>query len=92
MIALASVIASPLFWPVRGAPGVRQRLFLQKSNKKAQFPHAVTRRGQLHPQEPTFQTQFCRHPGLQMNYDNYSVSVYCSADFVNRQFVTYMTA
>jgi hypothetical protein len=91
MIALASVIASPLFLPMHGAPGVRPRLFLRKRNKKRSFSHAVTRRGRLPRQEPTFQAQSCRQPGLQLNYENCIVSIYCSADFVNLPCVTYMT-
>jgi hypothetical protein len=93
MIALASVIASPLFLPLRGAPGVRPRLFLTKEvTKKRRFPHAATRRDRLRRQEPTFQAQSCRQLGLQLSYDNCIVSVYCSADFVNLQFVTYSVA
>jgi hypothetical protein len=93
MIALASVIASPLFWPVRGAPGVRPLLFLAKEeHPSAVASTAATYRGRLHRQEPTFQAQSCRQLGLQLNSDNCIVSVYCSVDFVNRQFVTYMAA
>jgi hypothetical protein len=92
MIALASVIASPLFWPVRGALGVRPRLFLTKEEQKSAVSStAATRRGRLHCQELTFQAQPCRQPGLQPSYDNCIVSVYCSADFVNLPGVTYMT-
>ena len=56
MIALASVIASPLFGPVRDAQGVRPRLFLAKEEyKSAVASTAATYRGRLHRQEPTFQ-------------------------------------
>src|SRR6516162_11464343 len=91
MIALASVIASPLFWPVRGAPGVRSRLFLaHEEHKSAVASTAATHRGRLHRQEPTFQAQSCRQFGLQLHGDNCIVSVYCLADFVNLPCVTYM--
>jgi hypothetical protein len=91
MIALASVIASPLFVPRRGAPGVSLRLFLAtEGTKKRRVPYAVTSRGRLHCQELTFQAQSCRQSGLQLNHDNGIFSVYCSIDFVNLQFVTYM--
>jgi len=93
MIALASVIASPLFWPVRGAPGVRLRLFLAKEEQKSAVAStAATRRDRLHCQEPTFQAQSCRQLGLQLNDENCIVSIYCAADFVNLPCVTYMTA
>jgi hypothetical protein len=91
MIALASVIASPLCVPRRGAPGMRPQLFLATEvTKKRRCPYAVTSLGRLHRQELTFQAQSCRQSGLQLNYDNGIFSVYCSIDFVNLQFVTYM--
>jgi hypothetical protein len=81
----------PSLLPLRGAPGVRLRLFLATEvTKKRRGPYAVTSRGRLHRQELTFQAQSCRQSGLQLNYDNGIFSVYCSIDFVNLQFVTYM--
>src|SRR5262249_23020916 len=55
MIALASVIASPLCGSIRGVPGVRPRLFLsQEVTKKPRFPYPATRRGRLHLQSAAF--------------------------------------
>jgi len=91
MIALASVIASPLFWPMRGARGrgssapKRQ----QKSTGSPTLPRASA--------ACTISSQSSRHSSVDSlvsawNYDNSIVSVYLSVGFVNLQFVTYMAA
>ena len=83
----------PSLLPLRGAPGVRLRLFLATEvTKKRRFSYAVTSLGRLHRQELTFQAQSCRQSGLQLDYENGIFNVYCSIDFVNRQFVTHIVA
>ena len=58
MIALASVVASPLCVSRRGAQGVRPRLFfIKEATKKRSFLHPVTSLGLLHLQETAFKAQ-----------------------------------
>jgi hypothetical protein len=93
MIALASVIASPLFGPLRGARGARPRLFLTKEvTKKSRSPTLPRASADC-----TVRSQPSRHSIVDSlvsapNHDNGIVSVYLAVDFVNLQFVTYMAA
>jgi hypothetical protein len=89
MIALASVIASPLF------------VLCARREAAALHPKEVTKSA-VFPTLPRIETdravrsQPSRHSLVdnlvyKRTYDNCIVSVYCSVNFVNLQFVTYMT-
>jgi hypothetical protein len=87
MIALASVIASPLcVYALRARP----QCSLIKSNKKRSFLHPVTSLGLLHLQETAFRHRNVYSLVYALNNDSCNARVNFSVDFVNYQFVTFM--
>jgi hypothetical protein len=65
MIALASVIASPLLLLLRCLSGTRlQRFLVKEVTKNPQCTSAATRLGRLPRQELASPTQYCRQPGI----------------------------
>src|SRR5262245_24193485 len=83
MIALASVIASPLFVP--------RRCLAQAATKKRRVPPCHESRPTV-PAVDSLQHSKVHNLVSALQQDSCNVSVYCLVDFVNRQFVTYMAA
>ena len=80
----------PFLWAAALLQDVRPRCFLAKmATKKRSFPPPCHEPEPTAPAGDSLQHSNVDNPVSALNHASCSVSVYCSMDFVNRQFVTY---
>jgi len=93
MIALASVVASPLCVSRRGAQGVRPRLFfIKEATQKRSLPTLPRTEADCLCRSQPSKHRHGDNLGSALKNNSCSISVYGSVDFVNLQFVTHMAA